>query len=38
MNEQTANRQAASDKLTEDDLHQVVAAGSNTVRAGQETN
>ena len=38
MYEQTTVRQAASDELTEDDLEQVVAAGSNSIRYGQETN
>ena len=38
MYEQTTVRQAASDELTEDDLEQVVAAGSNTIRGGQEGN
>ena len=38
MNEQTTTTQTVSDELTEDDLNQVVAAGSNTVSAGQEGN
>ena len=36
MYEQTTVRQAASDELTEDELDQIVAAGSNTVLAGEE--